>query len=854
MLERMRLLWKKQFKLFFIFIVFLSGFIKSAFANELYVQPVVQNIQLDDLILILDDNKTYWITPKDLGDILKIKFDSNNDLSGSFMGNSFTITPDKMPLGSYQKKENQYYFPLSFYEKLFDIQMEVNPFEMQILIKSNKNLPLTTALLLKKRQQSFLPMPQSDTFQNYEFDNRFLSTPVIDTSIQKGFYLSDYNGSNEKKFNSTAYEMNMGMLLGGLDTYASVFGDNNNFHYNPRARLTVGRTFLDHPENKLNLTEFEAGDVTGFNSTLFNNSTNGRGAYASSFKDLVLSADKTINLSGPLSDGWQVELYQNNQLIGFRQTGIGGQYLFSNIPVSYGLNVFKLVFYGPYGEIQTQEREYYSGTSPVKTGKFGYIVNAYQKNRYLFEQNEPSFSPSTKGTLDMTGYYGLTDTLTLIGGTSRSPDAITEEERDYFSLGSQAVLSGASLQYNALYGSSNQKIGHHTDLQGNIYIGDIFARYDYYGELYTPISYYNERYLKDIAETRLTGYIPFGNLPYYVSYLQGHYLNNNDKLQEVHTRLSPNFMRYYNISIENTWYKDPAQKYDDVGLLFQAQYGDLGFHSQIKYRIDPSTYLNSLNQQVDYRWSKYTYFQANWDHDCRSNYSSNHDLDTFSISAGRLFSFGGLTVRLSADTDRNAGVFLTYNISLGKVPDQSRFFTNAQNKMSKRSTIHARVTDEADNPIPGAKVSVSGLQDPVIADEKGEVVFSDIEPYAKTIMKVDPESVEDLALVPSEEEKKLVLRPGTVLPIQLRYVHQGGIEGWIKAPDTAQKYRIDITNDKGEIVQTKYPQEDGSFIFDELTFGNYHLLIKNSTGEVLIKQPLKINQAFVSLNQPILIP
>ena len=146
----------------------------------------------------------------------------------------------------------------------------------------------------------------------------------------------------------------------------------------------------------------------------------------------------------------------------------------------------------------------------------------------------------------------------------------------------------------------------------------------------------------------------------------------------------------------------------------QAQYERLGLHSQVRYRVWPDSYLASLNQQVDYRWSKYTYFQANWDHDCRSNYSFNKDLDTFSISAGRLFPIGGLTLTLSVDSDRNASVLLGYNISFGKVPGDLRAFTNAQNKMSQRAAVHARVTDEAGNGIEGVHVNVSGQQEPLI--------------------------------------------------------------------------------------------------------------------------------------------
>ncbi len=852
--EQTRLFPKKQFrvvwKLILLFLCLSCPII--TFAEELYVEPIVQNAVFDDWIPVLSEHNTYYIRMEDLARILKIKTDTQNGLKGSFANHDFDIHIAQVSPQDYQKIKGAYYFSLPFYEKLLDIKMVVNVYEMQLDISAERELPITTARLLKKRQESFVPMPQLDTFRNYEFDNRFWSVPVVDLSFQKGFSFRDYNGAHEQKFNSTYYQADFGFLAGGFDAYGSIFGDNYNAHYNPRSRLTISRTFLDEPKNALNLTTFEAGDVTGFNSTLFNNSVSGRGAYASSFKDLVLSADKTIDINGPLSDGWQVELYQNNQLIGFRQSSIGGRYQFANVPVSYGLNTFKLVFYGPYGEILTEERNYYSGTSPVKTGEFGYVLNAYQRDRYLFEGSEPYVSSSDKTTLDFTGYYGLNDNWTLIGGMSQTPDIVTDESRGFLTAGAQTVLSGASIQYNLLYGLSNNAIGHHVDVQGNIYIGDVFARYDYYGQLRTPVSYYNGQYLKNIAEARLTGYIPWGGLPYYLSYLNGNYSDSGDKLQEIHARLSPSFWRYYNVSLENVWYKDSYDKYDDAVLLLQAQYERLGLHSQVRYRVWPDSYLASLNQQVDYRWSKYTYFQANWDHDCRSNYSFNKDLDTFSISAGRLFPIGGLTLTLSVDSDRNASVLLGYNISFGKVPGDLRAFTNAQNKMSQRAAVHARVTDEAGNGIEGVHVNVSGQQEPLITDKKGEFLVADMEPYAKTVVTVNQDSIEDVSLTPVDEQKKIVLRPGTVMPLELKFVHRGGFEGWINAEDAAA-YRLTLYDGKGEKVMVKTAESDGSFIFDDLIFGTYKLVVSNESGQTVLSDEVKVDKAFETLKKPIVV-
>lgn len=849
--EQMKWLWRKFYSLTvgLFFLILCTG--RVVFANDLYLEPVIQGQHIEEWIPAIEDKGKYFLNPQELAGILQVQLNAGSDMSGQFMGKPFKLEENAVPAGQRLILNGRMYLALPVYEKLWNIGLQVDPFEMQLKVSADRDLPVTIGQQISKRQQNFLPMSPPDSFENYDFDNRYWSSPVVDVAVGKNHSISDYNGAGERHMNSTSYQADFGMLAGGLDAYGSVFGDNTNEHYNPRARLTVGRTFLDEPRNKLNLVEFEAGDVTGFNSTLFNNSTSGRGAYASSFKDLVLSADKTIDLNGPLSDGWQVELYQNGQLIGFRQNGLAGRYQFANVPVSYGLNVFKLVFYGPYGEVVTEEREYYSGTSPVKRGEFGYTANAYQRDRYLFEGNEPSVNPSDKGTVDYTGYYGLNDELTLIGSMSTTPDVVTDEIRQFGAVGAQMAVAGASVQYNTLYGFENGAVGHHVDVQGNVYVGDIFARYDYYGDMRSPLSYYSDRYLKDIAEARLTGYIPGVSLPYYVSYLEGNDLEDNGKLQEARMRLSPSFWQYYNVSVENLWHKDDSEKYDEVILLLQAQFNRLGLRSQTRYRVDPSAYFSSFNQQADYRWNKYTYFQANWDHDCRSNYSDQNDLDTLSVSAGRLFDVGGLTLTMSVDTDRDAAIGLMYNLSLGKIPGRMQTFLNGQTKMSKRGTMYAMVEDEAGNPIPNAKVQVSGLQEPVVTDENGGALITDMEPYAKAIMKVDPSSIEDVALTPMEEEKKVVLRPGTVRPVKLLYVHKGGVEGLIECKGEPYKYRIELLNKEGKTVAVKTPDLDGSFIFDEIIFGEYTLAILTNSGEKIKEMPIKIEEAFYSINQPI---
>lgn len=842
----MQLFLVRKYKWAFLLGLLISSFPHSAHSEEYYLEPVIQGYSADEVFPVIKENGVYYIAIEQMAEILQLKLSSSNGLQGAFLGKDYNINLQSLSSSSYKYINGQYLFDLLFYEKLFDLKLEVNSFDMQLQVTSSQDLPLVQKLKSQQRRESFIPPSAPDTFANYEFDNRWWSAPVIDFTYGTNYAVQDYKGDNEQHYNNDYYQVDMGMLAGGFDTYASFFGDKEGGNYDPRARITVGRTFLDEPKNALNLTTFEAGDVTAFNSTLFNNSVGGRGAYASSFKDLVLSADKTIDINGPLSQGWDVELYLNDQLIGFRQSGINGRYQFANIPVNYGLNNFKLMFYGPYGEIQTEERKYYSGTSPVKTGEFGYTFNAYQKDHYLFEKNEPYINPSNKATLDYTGYYGINDNMTLITGLTETPNVVTDETMDLGTAGMQFIFDGASFQYNSMFNLDTDELGHHFDVQGDVFLGTIFARYDDYGGIESPISYYNDEYLDDLAEIRLSGFLPFASLPYYLSYQEGNYESGN-KFQEVHFRLSPNFMQYYNFTIENIWSKDQYETSNDVVLLLQAQYDKLGLHSEVRYQTEPENYLERLSQQVDYRWNKNTYFQANWDHDCRSQYSEEKDLDTLSVSVGRLFPFGGITLSVSADTDKDAYVSLTYNMSFGKVPGSPRVFTNAQTQMSERSAIYAKAVDENNNPIKGTRLQVSGLQDPVETDENGEVLIADIEPYQKTVLSVDATSLDDLALTPEFDSKKLVLRPGTVLPLTVPFAHKGALEGAIAGKEDLFKYKIVLRDSKGQTVATKTPEPDGSFIFDDVSYGDYHLLVIDETQKELKDQSIQINKEFYVL-------
>lgn len=125
----MKLWLKKQFNLWItVLLVFLGVGQGTVCAEQFYMEPIVQNTYIDDVVPVWYQNQTYYVSLDALAQILKIKRDTPSSLSGSFIGEPFSIMPDQLTSESYLNKDGRAYFSLPFYEKLFNLQIKADPF------------------------------------------------------------------------------------------------------------------------------------------------------------------------------------------------------------------------------------------------------------------------------------------------------------------------------------------------------------------------------------------------------------------------------------------------------------------------------------------------------------------------------------------------------------------------------------------------------------------------------------------------------------------------------------------------------------------------------------------------------
>lgn len=91
------------------------------------------------------------------------------------------------------------------------------------------------------------------------------------------------------------------------------------------------------------------------------------------------------DLRGELPLGFQVELYVNEVLRGSQGEPVEGRYEFLDVPLVYGLNVVRLVFYGPRGERREEVRRINMGGGQLARGQTTFSFGAVQEGRNLID-------------------------------------------------------------------------------------------------------------------------------------------------------------------------------------------------------------------------------------------------------------------------------------------------------------------------------------------------------------------------------------------------------------------------------------------------------------------------------------
>ena len=617
----------------------------------------------------------------------------------------------------------------------------------------------------------------------------------------------------------------------GLNTGSSNSNGVNNLNF------TMGREdFRGNLLGPLNATQYEFGDINSAAFPLSGGQQRGRGVTLSNAPANFIRDVNAFVIRGFGPVGWDVEVYQDEQILDFLTIGADGRYDFEDLELREGFNLFRIVLYGPNGEKEERFERFYLGQNMLEPGKFVYEFSTLESSTPLFNINNQATTPETVSLL---GEYGVTKNLSAYAGYFRGPLGPTD--LNSFGAGLRLSSNRFFTQLSTLTdvdGAYSASIDTTGNLGKNITIGAGHVEHQNYdvgvrGDVRETYARFSQMFsFKDL------------NLGSYSFEARRSISDTNVRTDTFSNRISGSFFGL-NLSNDIQLRKtDTGNSDPDIEGSLTARYrSSLGlFRGRLNYRLDGSETLDSGEIQFQTNLSPKTFLNlsvnSSFTGTKQQTYSASidHQFDKFQLGVNGAF---------TNQSDVRLGMALTYNL-IPRSPAGDYYLTGSSRALSSGQLgvmpfldgNENGTMDEGENPIPGVTLRnlIRGTRS--VSDEKGLALIDSLSPGSVNKIQIDAKTLPDIYMTPGKEQIKVFGKTGVHGPLHYPVTLLGEISGTLAAmvadplDPTAEAQRTDLTateilllNDKDEVVAQAFSEYDGYFTFQSLRMGEYKIYL-----------------------------
>jgi hypothetical protein len=754
-------------------------------------------------------------------------------------GKDFYLDSSKVEL-----HENDIFVEIEELEKWFPVQLDFDTGRHGIVVNSVEPLPIEVREEIEKNRKK-----AGSGFSKKDLDNAvdadgYFSGPLTDISVSH-----QRTKRKDDTFSDTNYSVVSYANLLDLDAMLSM----NVIDEDKIWRTRLGRKSLDN--NILGFArEFQMGDVFSSSSPLVAGSALGRGAYITSFEDYQLTESGNITLEGELLEGWEVELYQNGNLVDYITESQENRYFF-NVPSLSGINNMKLVFYGPQGQKRKEEKTFYVDPNMAREGKFEMKASYIEEDRNVIESDDSNNNnmwddeeiyPSR---FMIEGEYGLSDLAAFNLAYFNLPDVHDDSvQKDYVSAAIKGSLLGFLSELHLARELDEKDVGYFLNFKGEVLDWNLSLTHSEFNGLESERSYYGGNFLKSKSSLRIAGYVDLlyiDRLP--LSFSFNNKINaNNLSEEELSARVSYNMFKYYRLST-NVKFKDDFYDNDTVagGTQLGRRYGKWGIRGTIDYDIKPENTLNNTSVNLDYQFDSdmnaVLTFKRNF---INSYYVENTDdkIDTISLGVNYKSEYGAFGGEFMASSNDTQSIGINYSVGIGYDNYENKLHLNGKGyrgsgAVSARAYLDKNQNEEYDEGEYLVKkvAFTSNKNRENKTDEEGYVFLENLTSYDVEKLKVKQDSIEeDFTWVPADADGyKIIPRPGAVSRLDFPIWETGDIEGTIyQKRDSGEVsemkgIEVKVVDPKGEVVDKRISAFDGYYLFQRLPLKEYKLEFDN---------------------------
>lgn len=716
--------------------------------------------------------------------------------------------------------DDDIYVDGSLLSQWFDITINADLFASSITFKSKNQFPFILRMqreekIAKTRAQLNADVP----YYPYHYEPYdMLSVPFIDQTFESA---NRYGGTDTTNtLNSTTY---MTADLLGMSSSLYLFASEDVVLNN--SRFTLGKK---DPESELlgfaKASEYAMGSI--IEPRLKNITVPGDqepGALISNFPLNQQAEYDRHRFIGNLLPGWEVELYHNDRLIGYQSIPIEGQYDFDDVPILFGRNYFRLVFYGPQGQVREQEEIFELGQSLTKKGQHYY--------RALASDNERGGSRAT-AQYDV----GLSDQISasFIGASiPLNTSATTVEQHNYVQAGIRGFWESLFATVDVIDDIDGGE-AINFDLQTGF--GSTLFKFNH-----TILNhFFSEEYqlsaqeFKDNTEIRVDTTIPpsfLPRIPFSLELRMSDFESGNDR-NELINLLS---LQTYGLSLSNqlTYVENSAAENYFIGTFGLSSYiHGTGVRGTVSYALQPVEEVTTVDITV--RPRLYNQFQFTYG----LNHSLVADLTQVSASVSKAVGKYNLSFGARYDTDEVFSLDARFSIGIGREPREKEWESNAL-AIAGRGSVSARVFldnnqdglfNEGDEPIEDVGFTLNGGYEKTKTDVNGIAYITGIPEHRPVNLAIKTATLSDPLWTAALDGVRIVPRPGQAMQLDFPIFTNGEIDGTVylirgDKEIPAGRVKVEIVDKHGRVIRFATTEYDGFYVISNIPLGEYTVRI-----------------------------
>ena len=719
--------------------------------------------------------------------------------------------------------------------KWLNVNLKVDQSNALILISADRKLPFELAEERQARAGKVKPAQEFDLSSLPQATNpyKFFRMPSIDV-------VASVSAAHDKQLRKRAdarFEIYASGEVAGASFDARLSSNGNGVPETLRLRA-----YKTDPEGRLlgplNATHFALGDVATNATALGIQTTAGRGAFVTNRPlNRPASFDRTV-FRGELPDGWDAELYRNDQLIGYLQSRGDGRFEFLDVQLLYGQNRFEVVLYGPQGQVRREVKMIPVGLDSIPPRETYYWAAVQDAGRDLIDLGKAEDN-------DFLGWragFGLErglDPKTSVAASMFS--SMLRGQRQYYLEASVRRAVGPTLI--ELASAANLIGGYAIRGQMLAQVGQALLT----GETAWLFgNYQSERYDRDVRRFNSMSldhaiklgrqYLPLRGEIRYIERTDG-----GSRL-EAESRISFTIKKL-NASAELIWAQDrnkdgvdPNSRLDSA-LRLSGRLGGLRLRGEATFALSGDAGFRESKITGEWRASE----RADWK--IEAGYSAGDSRSRLSLGHSRRFKHFAITGQVEAASDGSVAAGLNLAFSLGPNP-HSGGIRVAADKLAASGQAFAVVfqDDNADGirqpnePVQKdveltAGTSGRGLP----TDAQGRSIIDGLQPYEQILIGIDASSLPDPFVQPATSGIVITPRPGIPTIIELPLVSAGEISGNLQREGGKSLSGVDLelVDKNGRAVKSTRTEYDGFFLFEFVPYGNYSIRVAPLSANII---------------------